>query len=164
MIFAIASSVFLMLVLATTTPIERLAMEHKLQGSCLCNTVQYEAMGDLLGFYHCHCSRCRKASGTGHASNILLKPGKLNWLEGEDKVSIYKVPEASRFASWFCSNCGSSLPRFSEEYNLAVVPAGTLDEDPDIEPQCRIFWDSKASWSCADNDLEVFSEYPEKRS
>ena len=34
-----------------------------LSGSCLCGSVAYELQGDARRFYHCHCERCRKASG-----------------------------------------------------------------------------------------------------
>ena len=43
-----------------------------LKGSCLCGAVRYEVSGDLQRFYHCHCKRCRKSTGTGHASNLML--------------------------------------------------------------------------------------------
>lgn len=46
-----------------------------LTGSCLCGAVKYEATGVATRFLHCHCSRCRKATGTGHASNLFLQPG-----------------------------------------------------------------------------------------
>jgi hypothetical protein len=55
-----------------------------LKGSCLCGAVTYEASGEPKRFYHCHCSRCRKATGTGHASNLFLQPGTLRWLSGEE--------------------------------------------------------------------------------
>ena len=48
-----------------------------LSGSCLCGAVRYEATGEPKRFVHCHCSRCRKATGTGHASNLFLQPGAL---------------------------------------------------------------------------------------
>ena len=40
------------------------------KGGCLCGSVQYEVTGETKRFYHCHCERCRKATGTGHAVMI----------------------------------------------------------------------------------------------
>jgi len=130
------------------------------RGSCLCGSVQYEISGEPKRFYHCHCSRCRKASGTGHASNMIVKADAVKWVKGEELVRIYKVPEAKRFARWFCSVCGSSLPRYVKETGFVVIPAGTLDCDPIIQPQARIFWDSRVSWSCGGDGIPVYSEYP----
>jgi hypothetical protein len=72
--------------------------QSELTGSCLCGGVRYTATGEEQRFYHCHCTRCRKASGTGHASNLFMA-GTLNWECGEDLITTYKVPEAKRFFS-----------------------------------------------------------------
>jgi hypothetical protein len=85
--------------------------ETTLKGSCLCGAVKYEATGEPARFYHCHCSRCRKATGTGHATNLFLQPGLLTWVCGEEQVRSFKVPEAKRFTNYFCATCGSRLPR-----------------------------------------------------
>lgn len=131
-----------------------------LKGSCLCGSVRYEASGDPQRFYHCHCQRCRKASGTGHASNILMSGAHLVFTQGEELVKYYKVPEALRFARQFCSNCGSALPRISGDADRVVIPAGSLDCEAPIRPQARIFWDSRAAWSCSGDDLPRYAEYP----
>jgi hypothetical protein len=129
------------------------------RGSCLCGAVQYEISGEPARFYHCHCKRCRKASGTAHASNLLIRPGAIHWLKGEELIKSYKVPEAKRFTNCFCANCGGRLPRYVQETDFIVIPAGSLDSEAAIRPQARIFWDSRADWSCRD-DLPVYSEYP----
>ena len=130
------------------------------RGSCLCGSVQYEISGEPKKFYHCHCRRCRKASGTGHASNLLIKPGAIKWIRGEELIKSYKVPEAKRFTNCFCSVCGGRVPRYVKETDSIVIPAGSLDSDPTIRPQARIFWDSGASRSCGGDGLPVHSEYP----
>lgn len=129
-------------------------------GSCLCGAVQYEISGDPKRFYHCHCQRCRKATGTGHASNLIIKADTMNWLKGEASLARYKVPDAERFATCFCTQCGSPMPRFIPELGVTLIPAGSLDTAPALPPPARIFWDSRADWSCTAGDLPVFSEYP----
>ena len=135
--------------------------EIKLRGGCLCGGVQYEIGGEPVRFYHCHCGRCRKATGTGHASNIMLRMTDGGWTRGEELIGRYKVPEAQRFATCFCTRCGGQLPRIVEAMGMALVPAGSLDNDPGIRPTARIFWDSRAEWSCQGDDLPVFTEYPQ---
>lgn len=136
--------------------------EIHLSGSCLCGSIVYEIHGESLLFAHCHCQRCRKASGTGHASNIILKPGSVKWTAGEHLLRNYKVPDAKRFAAVFCSECGSSMPRVAADNSVAVVPAGSLDSDPGIRPEVRIFQDSRAEWSCPSDDVPAFDKYPPK--
>lgn len=134
--------------------------ELSLHGSCLCGSVTYEVNGSALNFFHCHCERCRKATGTGHASNIIMSPAKVKYLSGEDLVRKYKVPDARFFTNTFCEACGSRLPGFSAERKVAVIPAGSLDSDPGLLPDARIFADSAASWSCDTNELPTFDTYP----
>ncbi len=137
--------------------------QETLTGSCLCGAVAYVIEGTPNKFYHCHCQRCRKASGTGHCSNIIMQqPDSVVWTKGEDMLSHYKVPEANRFGTCFCKTCGSLLPRIAADGSIAIIPAGGLDHEPSIQPQASIFWDSRSDWSCAqDQTIPEFAEYPE---
>lgn len=129
------------------------------KGACLCGSVRYEITGEAVRFYHCHCQRCRKATGTGHASNLFIKADGIDWLAGEEYLASYKLPEAERFSNQFCRQCGSRMPRYVPELKSAILPAGSLDNEPDLAPQARIFWDSRAQWSCGSEELPVFAEY-----
>ncbi len=132
--------------------------EARLEGSCLCGEVAYVVRGEARRFYHCHCKRCRKATGTGHASNVFVD-GELEWLRGQENVTWFKVPDAIRFGNTFCVNCGSRLPRWVPELTGVMIPAGSLDTEPSIAPQARIFGGSKAPWSCGGDTLPQFDEY-----
>ena len=131
-------------------------------GGCLCGAIRYEISGDVRTFLHCHCLRCRKSSGTGHASNLILKPDRAEWVAGEEKLSSFKVPDAERFRTVFCSVCGSPLPRIAADLSMAVIPAGSLDHEPEAIPVGRIFSDFKASWSCDNSELPTWPEYPQQ--
>jgi len=41
-----------------------------------------------------------------------------------------------------------------------VIPAGSLDEEPPMKPQARIFWGSRTGWTCGD-DVPTFEAYPQ---
>lgn len=131
-----------------------------LQGSCLCGAVRYEVAGKATRFYHCHCSRCRKATGTGHASNLFLQPGTLSWPSGEELVTSYKVPQATRFANTFCKTCGGRVPRQAAGSDLVMIPAGSLDDEAPIQPQAVIFAGSRAGWSCDSGEMPAYPQYP----
>lgn len=132
-----------------------------LNGSCLCGAVKYQVNGEPQRFYHCHCSRCRKSSGTGHASNLLLSNADLAFTSGESLIKQFKVPEAKRFTRQFCSHCGSQVARFVPELDAVIIPAGSLDGEIPIKPQARIFWESRADWSCDGDSLPRYAQYPE---
>jgi hypothetical protein len=87
-----------------------------------------------------------------------LQPAVLKWLSGEQQVRTFKVPEAKRFTNTFCATCGGRLPRQAKETDIVMIPAGSLDDEPPMKPQARIFSDSRASWSCADNQMPVYEQ------
>lgn len=130
-----------------------------LSGSCLCGAVTYTVTGEERHFYHCHCQRCRKASGTGHASNLFVK-GSLTFDSGEDLVRTFLLPTAERFSNTFCTECGGRVPRFVEEFGVAFIPAGSLDDEPQLTPEARVYIGSRAVWSCDVSPLKEFEEYP----
>lgn len=129
-----------------------------LAGGCLCGAVRYEVRGEPRHFYHCHCRRCRKSSGTGHATNLMLGAATLVFTAGETLLRRYKVPDAERFTRQFCSVCGSSVARVAPEIGMVIVPAGSLDGPLPVRPQARIFWASRADWSCDDTPLPRYPE------
>jgi len=131
-----------------------------LSGSCLCGAVAYTVRGPFLRFAHCHCGRCRKATGTGHASNIYVDPANFEWVAGHELTKRFDLPSARSFATTFCTTCGSPLPHHTRSGREIVIPAGSLDDVPSIAPRVRIFWDSRAPWACSANGLETSGELP----
>ena len=46
--------------------------ERELAGGCLCGAIKYTVHGPFLRFLHCHCARCRKVTGSAHATNLFV--------------------------------------------------------------------------------------------
>ena len=130
-----------------------------LKGSCLCGSVRYEVRKPYLRFAHCSCGRCRKATGSSHATNLYVEPPQFSWVSGEHLTKRFDLTSAQSFATTYCTSCGGPLPHFTRSGREVVVPAGTLDTAPDIRPQANIFWGSRASWSCGGEDLPCHDEY-----
>ena len=136
---------------------------NKTVGSCFCNKVSYEITGNLGIFQYCHCSRCRKFTGSAFAPNILVLPDDFRWLSGKEYVGRYEPNDTKYFATSFCKNCGSSLPWLGKTGKTVVVPAGTLNDDPKIKPMQNIFCGSKAVWYVEPNTLSHYEELPPKK-
>jgi hypothetical protein len=100
-----------------------------LAGSCLCGAVRYRVHAPFLRFAHCHCRRCCKATGSGHATNLYVPAGQLEWTAGEELAQRFDLPTAMSFATTFCRTCGAPLPHRTRSGREFVVPAGSLDGD-----------------------------------
>ncbi|MFA0811908.1 GFA family protein [Microbulbifer epialgicus] len=130
------------------------------KGSCLCGEVHFEVEGNFESFFLCHCSHCRKDTGSAHAASLFSTSAKLKWTAGEQRVMVFKLPKTRHMKS-FCSNCGSALPFIDKEGSYLAVPAGSLDCKIPIEPTAHIFMASKADW---DQNLEKalkFETFPQ---
>jgi hypothetical protein len=122
-------------------------MTSRHTGSCLCGKIRYAITGQFDRFYLCHCSYCRKDTGSAHAANLFSKTARLTWLSGEDSITTYSLP-GTRHARSFCAICGSALPLVGS--GGVVVPAGSLDTEIAQIPDGNIYTGSRASW---DHDL-----------
>lgn len=115
-----------------------------MRGECICGEVAFEITGEIPKFYQCHCSLCRKQSGTSFNTGTIVAAEHFRWLKGEDKISSYTRPTG--FRSDFCSCCGAVVPNPFRDLPYVWVPAGALDESQPLEIAVHICTGSKASW------------------
>jgi hypothetical protein len=101
----------------------------------LCGAVAFEVSTVLADFDLDHCSRCRKATGSAFAAEVVAPAAGFRWLRGESWVRCYEAPvrrEPPGYRHAFCVVCGSPLPVLHD--GVVIVPAGALDDDPGIHP------------------------------
>ena len=119
--------------------------ENGARGSCLCGTIKFTVSGSFESFFLCHCSRCRKDTGSAHAANLFSSTAVLEWVSGVDSVRTYRVP-GTRHEKSFCSACGSAVPGIQMNGQVLVVPAGSLDTEIAIAPTAHICVGDAAQW------------------
>jgi hypothetical protein len=116
-----------------------------MRGSCLCRGIQYE-LDEVLGVVvNCHCSMCRKVTGTAFRTRAAVAASAFRWVAGEDLVSRFES-SPGEFRT-FCRVCGSTLATFFRDRPAEIgLALGTLDEDPGVRPTAHVFVGSKAPW------------------
>jgi arginase len=120
--------------------------ELPLLGGCLCGGVRYELTKPFRRANHCHCSLCRRQSGTFGLSQGRVPRDGFRLLQGAELVQAYRPSEGTAVKA-FCSACGSSLFGGTWPEGPEVsVRLGSLDGDPGIRPQYHSFTGSKAPW------------------
>src|SRR3954462_11938525 len=96
------------------------------KGSCLCRRVQYDVIGELGDFGYCHCTSCRKASGSAHAANAPVERAQFRLLSGADTLREFESTPGKLRA--FCSRCGSPIYAYlAASADVLRVRLGTLD-------------------------------------
>jgi hypothetical protein len=132
--------------------------EQLYKGSCLCGKASYEISVPIVFFNYCHCSRCRKASGSAHGSNILIKKQQFNWTCDKEQVRRWEMPDAKSYCSAFCTTCGSKMPWLTRDGGFYLVPLGTLDDELAVRPERNIYWGSRADWYIESSEVPRFEE------
>src|SRR5712691_1082833 len=124
------------------------------EGGCLCGGVRFQVDGPFLRANHCHCSRCRKHSGTAVCTQARVRREHLRLLQGAELGRKLKTEGDASKA--FCSVCGSSLFGGDLPDGAQVsIRLGAIDGDPGIRPQFHTYVDSKACWD------EIHDELPQ---
>lgn len=131
-------------------------MSEPIKGSCLCGGLQFEITGKFGPVGQCHCSKCRKVSGTDGNAVFYAAFDGFRWLNGQDHVQVYRHEE--NWASKFCKTCGSPAPFANKESKFYFVPAGLLDDDPGFRGYAaHIHVDSKAPWTVLTDDAPQYA-------
>ena len=124
-----------------------------LHGSCLCRAVAYEVEDAFLYSQNCHCSDCRRATGSAFKPFAGIERAKLRIVAGEDSVLQYGNGPAFDV---HCRICGSLLYSVVRNAEYVHVAMGTLDDAPSIQPSGHIFVGDKAPWHKITDDLPQY--------
>ncbi len=109
-----------------------------LDGGCLCGRLRYRITA-MTSAYWCHCTLCRKASGSA----------ALPWVSVPREAFAVTAGEPARFASSpgvarsFCGTCGSPILFEKAGERDVDVTLGTLDT-PDAVPPSHHIWTGSA--------------------
>ncbi len=139
---------------------EMTALSRLLTGKCLCGRVEYQVADEFEYAMNCHCSQCRRTTGSAFKPIAGIKRGKFSFRHGEDGTLKYG-DEAGHDVH--CAFCGSFLYSLVREGHYVHIAMGTLLDAPSIRPRMHIFVGSKAPWFEITDDLPQFDGLPDSR-
>lgn len=128
-----------------------------LAGRCLCGTVCYTVADEFSYALICHCSKCRRATGSAFKAFAGIERGKMRVTGGADNLLIFGGQNAHDAR---CTRCGSLLYSVVRDGAYVHVTLGTLVDDPTIRPMAHIFVGSKAPWFTITDTLPQYEELP----
>lgn len=124
-----------------------------LRGKCLCGTVQYEVADAFTYALNCHCSNCRRATGSAFKPFAGIERPALTVTQGSDQLLFYGSKDNH---DAHCARCGSMLYSLVRDAAWVHVTLGTLVDPPSIRPSAHIFVGSKAPWFAITDDLPQY--------
>jgi hypothetical protein len=123
-----------------------------IHGGCVCGGVRYEVELPFRRASTCHCSRCRKHSGSIGLVQGRVARERFRLLQGEELIRVWTPPDGGAVKA-FCVECGSAL--FGNQWPAGEeisVRLGTLDGDPEIRPSFHSFTDDVPPWDLLPDD------------
>ncbi len=126
-------------------------------GGCLCGANRYRIGGKLGALVYCHCSQCRRISGSAFSAIAGVRTRYFTWSRGGDVLGEFES-SPGKFRV-FCPNCGCPLySRRPAQPDVLTLRLGTLDDDPGRRLAAHIWVGSMASWHTIDDDRPRFEE------
>jgi hypothetical protein len=132
-------------------------MNTRLKGGCRCGAVEYEVADEFRYALVCHCSQCRRATGSAFKPFGGIERAKLAVIRGKDHLRIFGDVMTH---DAYCRACGSLLYSVVREAAWAHVTYGTLIDTPSLGPQAHIFVGSKAPWHTIGDSLPQHAGLP----
>jgi hypothetical protein len=105
---------------------------------------------------NCHCSNCRRTTGSAFKPFAGIERDKLVVTQGEDNLMIFGDEDGH---DTHCKVCGSVLYSLVRAGAFVHVAMGTLIDAPTIRPTEHIFVGSKAPWFTITDDLPQYEEH-----
>lgn len=138
----------------------KLVHRETFQATDQIGTLDQLVRGDLGSAAFCHCSRCRKASGSAFAANVAVDEVAFELTSGKDSLKSFSTAEGVH--RFFCSTCGSPITSKRDSVpGVLRLRLGTLDTPADSAcPSAHIFIASKADWYEIHDSLPQFAERP----
>ncbi|MCC6719291.1 MAG: GFA family protein [Acetobacteraceae bacterium] len=128
------------------------------RGRCYCGAVRYAVDGDFAYALNCHCSECRRVTGSAFKPFAGVARNRLTLTGGEDTLLV--VGDAAASHDIRCARCGSLLFSVVRDGAYVHVALGTMQDDPGIRPTAHIFTGSKAPWFTITDDLPQYEGFP----
>jgi hypothetical protein len=127
-----------------------------LSGTCLCGAVRYAVRDEFVYALNCHCSNCRRATGSAFKPFAGIERDKLSVTVGKDNLLVFGEELTHDVR---CNRCGSLLYSVVRDGAFVHVTLGTLVDSPTIRPTAHIFVGSKAPWYTITDQLPQHEEF-----
>ncbi len=128
----------------------------RIDGSCHCGHVKYEAEVRSDFVVICHCSDCQKLSGSAYRIVVQAKEADFSLRNSPPKDYIKVTESGNKRIQAFCPECGSDLYSTSVEdvgersFNIRL---GTINQKDQFKPTSQIWCRSAQEWAFNLDDI-----------
>ena len=132
--------------------------KKSLRAQCYCGHVELTVEDAFVSAFYCHCSRCRRQTGSAFAALGCIEVEKFSISAGQDAVE--RSPSTADGHAAVCGRCHARLYAIVRAQRYVHIPLGILSDAPSIRPGSHIFVGSKAPWYTITDGLPQYDELP----
>lgn len=120
----------------------------KIDGSCHCGFIKYEAEVNPEEVYICHCTDCQSISGSPFRWAISILEEDLQLLSGQPKTYAKKSDSGNTSHQLFCPECASPLYSTSvgDGPKVLNLRLGTARQRTELRPRVELWCGSAQEW------------------
>jgi hypothetical protein len=123
-------------------------MSTAITGGCLCGKVRFAYTGTLGTAAYCHCSDCRRCTGSAFNVSTAMGIEHFEITTGSPKGFTKRGDSGNELTRHFCPDCGSPLFTTSPRHpDLVYVKAGALDDPMLVKPAYQSWTRSSVPWA-----------------
>jgi hypothetical protein len=134
----------------------------KIDGSCHCGRITYEAEVDPQAVIICHCTDCQALSGTAFRTVVPTMEGTFVLLSGSPKLYVKVGESGNEREQAFCGDCGS--PIYSAppgvEAKIIGLRVGTIRQRDQLIPTEQYWFGSAQKWICHLSSIKTTDTQP----
>ncbi len=127
----------------------------KIEGSCHCGRITYEAVVDPETVSICHCTDCQTLTGSVYRANIPAAAETFVLRGGPPKIYIKTAESGNKRAHAFCPDCGSPIyaSAISDPPTYSLRIGSIKQRNELIRPKRQIWCNSALPWSMDIRDV-----------
>ncbi len=131
-----------------------------IEGKCQCQSIRFSLKSIPFECCYCHCSICRKLTGSSFGTYGTVPKDNFEWLQGEELLSNFNQNENLQRS--FCFQCGSFLKSVHKlDPTNVFISIGCIDTTIDeLEIEYQQFTESKAPWHRLDSEIKSYRNWP----
>jgi hypothetical protein len=132
----------------------------KIDGSCHCGAIRFEAEVNPEAVSICHCTDCQALTGSAFRVTVPAAAADFRLTAGKPKIYVKTADSGARRIQAFCSDCGSPIYTTSAAPDPGTIGirVGTVRQRRELQPSRQIWRSSALPWVPAMDHLETFTE------
>lgn len=135
------------------------------EGGCLCGQVRFRLVGDPLAVHICHCTHCKRNSGSDFSVTCLF-PREALTMQGTPSVYDDFGDTGQVVRRVFCGSCGTPI-ELQSSYSFpryAAIKVGTFDNPDTFVPDDEVYCSKALPWFPRDPNRPRYDAVTDNRS